>query len=104
MNFSQGQLQRLAIARALLRNSPVMLMDETTSALDSNTEKRVLENIMEQNGELLTELCVVAHESLGGRVAVVNPDAALGQQSAYVALAAAYASGDGCAYHCCSMR
>ena len=55
-------------------------------------------------GELLTELCVVAHESLGGRVAVVNPDAALGQQSAYVALAAAYASGDGCAYHCCSMR
>lgn len=50
MNFSQGQLQRLAIARALLRNSPVMLMDETTSALDSDTEKRVLENIMEQNG------------------------------------------------------
>ena len=49
MNFSQGQLQRLAIARALLRNSPVMLMDETTSALDSDTEKRVLENIMEQN-------------------------------------------------------
>ena len=45
-NFSQGQLQRLAIARALLRESPVLLMDEATSALDMETEKRVLENIM----------------------------------------------------------
>lgn len=45
-NFSQGQLQRLAIARALLRKSPVLLMDEATSALDIDTEKRVLENIM----------------------------------------------------------
>ncbi len=48
-NFSQGQLQRIAIARAVLRDAPVMLMDETTSALDIDTEKRVLENIMMQN-------------------------------------------------------
>ena len=45
-NFSQGQLQRLAIARSLLRKSLVLLMDEATSALDSQTESRVLENIM----------------------------------------------------------
>lgn len=45
-NFSQGQLQRLAIARSLLRKSLVLLMDEATSALDSQTESKVLENIM----------------------------------------------------------
>lgn len=45
-NFSQGQLQRLAIARSLLRKSLVLLMDEATSALDSQTESQVLENIM----------------------------------------------------------
>lgn len=48
-NFSQGQLQRIAIARAVLRDAPIMLMDETTSALDMETEKRVLENIMTQS-------------------------------------------------------
>jgi ABC-type multidrug transport system fused ATPase/permease subunit len=45
-NFSQGQLQRIAIARALLKDSMILLMDETTSALDPDTEKHVLENIM----------------------------------------------------------
>lgn len=49
MNFSQGQLQRLAIARAVLRDSLITLMDETTSALDMDTEKRVLENIMSRS-------------------------------------------------------
>ena len=48
-NFSQGQLQRIAIARALLKDSMILLMDETTSALDPNTEKQVLENIMVSN-------------------------------------------------------
>lgn len=45
-NFSRGQLQRLAIARALLKNSLILIMDETTSALDIETEGRVLKNIM----------------------------------------------------------
>ena len=44
--FSEGQSQRLSIARALLRKSPILLMDEATSALDVATEREVLKNIM----------------------------------------------------------
>ena len=43
--LSEGQAQRLSIARALIRSAPVLLLDEVTSALDRDTEKRVLENL-----------------------------------------------------------
>ena len=44
--ISEGQAQRLAIARALVRKAPVLLLDEVTSALDRETEQRVLENLV----------------------------------------------------------
>ena len=45
--LSEGQAQRIAIARALLRNRAVLVFDEATSALDSETECRLLRNILE---------------------------------------------------------
>lgn len=42
--LSEGQMQRIAVARAVFSDSPVLLLDEATSALDENTEKRLLEN------------------------------------------------------------
>ena len=51
--LSEGQAQRISIARALLRNSPILLLDEATSALDRDTEERVLNNIMDSHPDRL---------------------------------------------------
>ena len=48
--FSEGQAQRLAVARAVLRRAPILLLDEATSALDEDTERRMLQNLMERGG------------------------------------------------------
>lgn len=45
--LSEGQAQRIAIARAILRDAPILLMDEATSALDVATERQVLRSILE---------------------------------------------------------
>lgn len=47
--LSEGQAQRIAIARALLRNRQIMVFDEATSALDGETECRLLRNILADN-------------------------------------------------------
>ena len=54
--FSEGQSQRIAIARAILRDAPVMLLDEATSALDVATEREVLRNIITQRRD---RTCIV---------------------------------------------
>lgn len=45
MGFSEGQIQRLAVTRAILSDAPIILLDEATSALDEATEERLLQNI-----------------------------------------------------------
>lgn len=54
--FSEGQIQRLSIARALLADAPILLLDETTSALDVKTERQVLKNIMKAEKN---KVCIV---------------------------------------------
>lgn len=43
--LSEGQMQRIAVARAILSDNPILLLDESTSALDEQTEKKLLENL-----------------------------------------------------------
>lgn len=59
--LSEGQAQRIAIARALLRRGSILLLDEATSALDTATEKRLVQNILTTQRESpnpLTIICI----------------------------------------------
>ena len=58
--LSQGQLQRLAIARAVCSGAPIMVLDEVTSALDNATEAAVLANIAQLPGKTVF---VAAHRA-----------------------------------------
>ena len=49
--ISEGQAQRIAIARALLRDKPVLILDEATSALDEDTEAMIFERITKQSNK-----------------------------------------------------
>lgn len=54
--FSEGQAQRIAVARALLKGAPIMLLDEATSALDEVTERKMLKNLTECG---LVKTCII---------------------------------------------
>lgn len=58
-NISGGQQQRLAIARALIKNAPVLIMDEATSALDAISESRIKVTSKELHGKI-TQI-IIAH-------------------------------------------
>lgn len=58
--LSEGQMQRIAIARAVFSESPILLLDEATSALDSDTEKHLLENLRSMTDKTVV---IVTHRS-----------------------------------------
>lgn len=62
--LSEGQAQRIAVARALLRRAPILLLDEATSALDEATEGRMLHNLMESG---LTHTCILVTHRPGSK-------------------------------------
>lgn len=51
VGLSEGQAQRVAVARAILSGAPILLLDESTSALDEQTEAKLLENIRQLQGK-----------------------------------------------------
>lgn len=61
MSVSGGQRQRIAIARAILKNAPIMLMDEATSALDSESERAVNETLQNLKGRMT--IIMIAHRT-----------------------------------------
>ena len=87
VTVSGGQKQRISIARALLKNAPILILDDSVSAVDTRTEKIILENLKESRAGKTTLL--IAHristvEGLDqivfledGRVEAVGPHDAL---------------------------
>ncbi len=56
-SFSGGQVQRILIARALYKEPDILLLDESTSAMDLDTEKKIIENLKRENITIIS----VAH-------------------------------------------
>lgn len=92
--LSEGQAQRISIARALLRNAPILLLDEATSALDRDTEEQVLNNIMSSHPDRIIilsthrpaalKLCNRIYKISGGKISETTFEEALEIQSVLV--------------------
>lgn len=77
VGLSEGQAQRIAIARALMTDAPILLLDECTSALDEQTEKRLLENLRSMTDKTCllishkkaaTEICDSVYRIVDGKI------------------------------------
>ncbi len=55
LGLSEGQVQRIAVARAILSDAPILLLDEATSALDEQTEAKMLQNLQ----QLTDKTCII---------------------------------------------
>ena len=61
VKLSGGQRQRIAIARAILKNAPILMLDEATSALDTQTEEEIQESLEKLLKETQATVLSVAH-------------------------------------------
>jgi len=84
--LSEGQAQRIAIARALLRRAPVLILDEATSALDEESEKHILSRLSSPTRSYAPLCLIITHRrsmlpyfdqlieiEAGGRASIRNP-------------------------------
>lgn len=74
VNLSGGQRQRICIARALLSHPKILLLDDSTSAVDANTEKKIWENLSSMTGSMTTLIVTQRIHTLNSvhRVIVMN--------------------------------
>ena len=89
ITLSGGQRQRLALARALLKDPPVLVLDDSLSAVDTNTERRILNALARRRGRHTT--IVIAHRLSSVKDAdriLVLADGRLVQDGAHATLAA----------------
>ena len=63
-NYSGGEKQRIGIARVLIKDADLVILDEPTSALDSDTERLVLEALMDLQSNRNKILMVISHRTI----------------------------------------
>jgi ATP-binding cassette, subfamily B, bacterial PglK len=61
LDLSGGQLQRLAMARALFKNPEILILDESTNALDELTEKKIINNLIDNKNEQYQSIITISH-------------------------------------------
>jgi len=88
VTLSGGQKQRIALARSILKNSPILALDDSTSALDSTTEKQVLQRLSglaDNKNQLKRTILINSNKqttiSLSDRIIVLDQGQILAQGS-----------------------
>ena len=61
LKLSGGQIQRLSLSRAIYFEPDILILDESTNALDKNTEHRVLNNLIKLKDNTKTTIILISH-------------------------------------------